>query len=162
VMNFDATHASNPIPLATDKLDAFTYTVDLGPSHIAASNASNAGGASIVSTYSQTCFRIYERRFWVKMIGRDALQRPIIGQDEFQGEVDFNVNHAAQGWTKRAWASWYTEPVIPTDPSVRLARGRAPAWATHMMMLLDLQNVGAAHQAAPPPLYLTDFFANEM
>jgi len=29
VMNFDATHGSNPIPLATDKLDAFTYTASV-------------------------------------------------------------------------------------------------------------------------------------
>ena len=41
-----------------------------------------------------------------------------------------------------------------------MANGRAPEWATHYAIILNWQNIRLMDTADPPPLYLTDFYAN--
>lgn len=148
--------AFNTTHTIIDRTGTDTFTIDVGTA--ASSTVSAAGGAGIGSTYSQTNVLIFDRRFWVNVIGYDSVGRPIIGQEAFQGETDFLLPMAATGWTQKNMVSYYTIGSAQADPTLRYSRGRAPAWATHMMMVLNLQMV--RDMAGPPPLYLGGYIAN--
>lgn len=132
-----------------------SWTVQAGAA--ASSSVANGGGAGVTLAYSQTSVRIFDRRFWVAVIGQDAAGRPLIGQNLFTGETDFDVPFAATGFTRKGMHSWYAGVYVPADPmGERYGDGRAPAWATHMAMRLDFQ-----HMRFPAvPLYVTDYLAN--
>jgi hypothetical protein len=136
------------------------YTIDLGAP--ATADSMNAGGGSIQTTYSQTNVLIFDRRFWCRVLYNDALGRPVLGQTAYQGEANFLLPHAALDWTRKTHRSWYTEAVIPNgEPlSDRAANGRAPEWASHYMIVINWPTVRHIDVAAPPPWYITDFFAN--
>jgi len=136
------------------------YTINLGTS--ATSTANNSGGNSIETSYSQTNVLIFDRRFWTKVLYNDTLGRPVLGQTSFQGELNVLIPHAALDWTPKSVESWYTEPVVlPGNPlEDRGANGRAPEWATHFMFVINYPNIRFVDAAAPPPLYLADFYAN--
>lgn len=52
-------------------------------------------------------------------------------------------------------------PLGPAEwPDPRVSNGRAPDWATHYAIIINWQNIRQMDPAAPPPLYLTDFYAN--
>jgi hypothetical protein len=140
------------------RLDAFRFTIAL-PS-AASTTASNAGGTGVVASYSQTSVLIFMRNFWVRQSYFDAHGRPVLAQTQFQGERNVEVTLTAQGWTRWTYATWYAEAAVPVLPTDRVARGRAPEWATHWMMVFNWQNIREADLAAPPALHLTDFYAN--
>lgn len=133
-----------------------TYTVTAGAA--ATSNASAAGGAGIGTSYTQTNVLVFDRRFWVAVIGYDSVGRPIIGQESFQAESNFLVPCATTDWTAQNVVSYYAESQTPADPRDRVSRGRAPRWATHMMMVMDFDRM--TDLAGNPPLYVTDYLAN--
>jgi len=74
------------------------------------------------------------------------------------------LDFAAVPWmlcppTGNTW--WYAEPTVPDTPLDRTGNGRAPEWATHMLMDLNLYNLlSAVDGTDPPPVYLAGFFAN--
>lgn len=130
-----------------------TWTVTAG----AAASSSATGGAGVNLSYSQTSVRIFDRRFWVAVIGQDAAGRPMIGQELFTGEEDFDVPFAATGFTRKRMHSWYTGVYVPADPmGERYGDGRAPAWATHMEMRLSFQHM----RFAATSLSVADYLAN--
>lgn len=115
-------------------------------------------------TYIQKSFLVWDRRLWVKVVGRDANNLPIITQDLYQGELNYAVSFDAVDWRLPApdgnrW--WYTEVEIPDTPMDRQGFGRAPEWATHMLVDFNLWNLLYAVDGTPiPPIYLAGFFAN--
>ena len=133
-----------------------TWTVQAGAA--ATSTVTGGGGAGVTLTYSQGSVRIFQRRFMVAVIGYDGAGRPMIGQDLFGGEEDFDVPFAAMaGWTRQQMSSWYSGPYAPADPlAERYGHGRPPPWATHMAIQIAFQHMRFIGQ----PLYVTDFFAN--
>jgi hypothetical protein len=140
-----------------ERTGAFTVTIDVGT---AATSSATGGSATVSTTWSQTSTLIFDRRFWVAVIGYDSVGRPIIGQEAYQGENNFVVTSAAQDWTRQSMTSYYADGIIPADPRARYSRGRAPAWATHMMMVMNWQNVAQLDPSAPPDFFLTDYLAN--
>jgi hypothetical protein len=158
----------NDIHTVIDRADAIYndgnvyFRIDLGAGNEATATVTEAGGTGISVEYEQTNTLVFQRQFWVQVIYHDAVGRPVLGQAAFQGEENFLVDHAATGWQLRSVPSWYTEPVVPGAPLTedRYANGRAPGWATHHMIVLNWQNIREQDPAAPPPLYLTDFFGN--
>lgn len=131
-----------------------TWTVQAGA---VASSSATGGGAGVSLSYSQTSVRLFDRRFWVSVIGQDAAGRPMIGQELFTGEIDFDVPLAATGWTQKGMHSWYSGVYVPADAMAeRYGDGRAPAWATHMEMRLSFQHL----RFAAVPLYVSNYLAN--
>lgn len=151
---WNATHT------VVERIDAYRFSIDLGSGNEATSSDSNAGGATIEATYSQTSVLIFVRNFWVRRTWFDSVGRPVLSQAQYQGESNVEVTLAAHDWTKWSYATWYTEPDTPDDLSERVARGRAPEWATHYMVVLNWQNIRECDLLDPPILYLTDFYAN--
>lgn len=145
----------NGVRTVLERTGATSYTVIAGAT--ASSTVAGGGGAGVTLTYSQTNVRIFDRRFFVKIVSWAADGRPIIGQELFTGEVDFDLPLAATGWTRKNMASWYAETAVPADPLQRDGMGRAPAWATHMEMRLSFQHLS---QVGFPAMYVTDYFAN--
>jgi len=133
--------------------------IDVGVN--AASDATGAGGAGIGTTYVQKNFLLWDRRMWVKIGWRDPDGIPVILQDQYQGESNYTVDFGNVQWTlgnpeRNRW--WYTEREVPDDPMERIGDGRAPEWATHMMMDINFWNL--LYAGTPPPVYLAGFFAN--
>ena len=151
---WNATHA------VVERLDAFRFTIDLGVGNAATSTVANAGGAAVEATYTQTNVLIYVRNFWVRRTWTDSYGRPVLSQALYQGEKNITINHAAHPWEIWNYATWYSEAVVPDTPNERVARGRAPEWATHYMLVLNWQNIRECDPVACPNLYLTDFYAN--
>jgi hypothetical protein len=135
------------------------WTVALGAT---AATSATGGGAGISVQYKQTSVRIFNRRFWVKLDGFDAYGRSLRTQVLFAGEVDIDIPLTGPNWILNQMSSWYSEGVAPVDLSTRYGTGRAPIWATHMMIQLDVQNIIPAGVSAgtPIPVYVTDFYAN--
>lgn len=138
------------------------YEIEL-PS-AAATSQDDVGGASIVTTYSQTGALLFVRQFWVQVIYYDSVGRPVLGNVSYQGEKNVVMPHAATSWTKHEMVTHYAEPAIPEDPPLvdRSANGRAPTWATHLMLVWNWQGVRDIDPTDPPPLYLTDLFGNRI
>ena len=135
------------------------YTIDLGTP--AATTAVNAGGTGIQATYSQTNVNIFIRIYWMQVINRDSVGRPEIGGRQYAGERQILLDFASQSWTRWKIGTWYSDAGIkltPGDP--RMANGRAPDWATHFAIVINWKNIRLMDEADPPPLYLTDFYAN--
>ncbi len=152
---WNATHA------VVERLDAYRFTVDLGGGNEATSTDSNAGGVAIEATYSQTSALVFVRQYWVQRIGRDAVGRNELAQAQYQGEENFDVAFDPHDWTRVNYNTWYAgDNVIPDSTEDRYGRGRAPQWATHFMLVFNWQNIREMDPAAPPPWYLTDFYAN--
>lgn len=120
--------------------------------------------SGVTITYVQTNFLVWDRRLWVKVTHRDPDGIPTIVQDLYQGELNYTVPFAAEDWRKPAedgnrW--WYTEVLIPDSDMDRMGSGRAPEWATHMLVDLNFWNLLYAVSTPPaPPIYLAGFFAN--
>lgn len=138
------------------------YTIDLGSGNVASSTSGLAGGGTVTSTYSQTNVLVFDRRMWVNVAYFDSVGRPVITQASFQGENTITLPFAATGWVKRNSESHYQVAVIPAGDLMtdRYNNGRAPHWATHYMMVWNWGDIRIMDLTAPPPLYLTDFFAN--
>ena len=140
------------------------YTVDLGAGNEATATVSDAGGTATETTYEQTSILIFDANFWVTIQGFDAVGRPIVSQTWFQGEDNFRLSHDAVGWTLRQSNTYYSTPVVPsgTVTEDRYANGRAPKGATHCMKIISWDGIRFQDPAAPPPIYLTDFFGNKL
>lgn len=151
---WNATHT------VVERLEAFVFSVDLGAGNEADTSISLAGGTAIEATYSQTSVFIYIRNFWARRTWFDQYHRPVVTQSQYQGEKNIEVTLAPHDWTAWRYATWYAENAIPDSPTERVARGRAPEWATHYMLVINWQNIRECDLAAPPPFYLTDFYAN--
>lgn len=137
------------------------YTIDLGAGNEATTTVSNAGGGSVQTEYEQTNVNIYIRQYWVQSIGRDSVGRHWIGGRQYAGERQIQLDFAAQDWTRWKIGTWYTDAGIQIEPDdPRMANGRAPEWTTHYAIILNWQNIRLMDTADPPPLYLTDFYAN--
>lgn len=149
---WNATHT------VVDRTGDYTYTIELGTD--ASASASGGGGSAIVATYSQTNVLVFVRQFWVQSYLRDAYDRPKLTQMQFQGEDEILVDLDTQDWQRVNLGSWYAEPAIPDTAIDRVARGRAPDWATHYMIVIDWAAIVECDTVDPPPWYLTDFFAN--
>jgi hypothetical protein len=143
-----------------ERLSPFRYSIDLGTGNEADTAVGGAGGAAIEATYSQTSVLIFVRTFWVRRMGFDSVGRPVIAQAQYQGEKNIEVTLATQDWTRWDRGTWYSENVIPDSLDDRVARGRAPEWASHYMLVLNWQNIREANLTTPPALHLTDFYAN--
>lgn len=131
----------------------------------ATTNATLAGGGAIETTYTQNNFLVWDRRLWVRVISRLPWDHiPVIVQDQYQGESNYNVDFAAVDWMLanpegNRW--WYTERLVPDDPMERIGSGRAPEWATHMLVDINFWNLlHAVDGTSVPPIYLAGFFAN--
>lgn len=161
--------------LAAPSADGARYKIDLGAGNEATSSAVDVGGAGMTVEYSQTNTILFCRGFFVTVQGRDALGRPIITQARFTGEDHLRPDFAAQGWRRHKMPVWYSPgvemdniqyqeteggPYIQGTLDDRGGPGRAPAWATHWMLIIGWQNMREMDLADPPPLYLTDFYGN--
>lgn len=133
-----------------------TFTIVVGTE--ATSTASAAGGTGIGSTYVQTNCLVFFRGFWVNVIGMDSVGRPMLGNVAYQGEQNILVPMAQMdGWTTQSFGTWYAESVTPEDATLRIARGRAPAGATHFMAIWNWQNIAALDPAGQPYILLGHF-----
>ncbi len=142
-----------------ERLDTNIWSIDTGVA--ATSSVTGAGGAGIGSSYSATNWFVYERYFWVAVVGYDQWGRPQIGQTAFQGENNFSAPFTApSGWATRHYNTWYAEPVIPDDPQDRTGNGRAPAWATHLALCIDYRNAIEVSALTPPTLLLGNIVGN--
>jgi len=144
--------------------DDVLYTIELGAGNEAASTSSDAGGGAVQTTYGQMNVLIYDSRFWVRVERFDSVGRPEITQTSYQGEDNFRLSHDAVDWFLRQCNSHYAEPTVPdgTLTEDRYANGRAPEWATHFMQLISFDGIRYQDLAAPPPIYITDFFGNKL
>lgn len=124
----------------------------------------DVGGTTIEATYLQTNIVVFVRQFWVQVAYFDEVSRPVFLNAAYQGEKTIFVNHAAQDWTQSGMVTHYSEPLVPeAEPLVDLsANGRAPAWATHLMLLWNWQEIRQIDPLAPPPLYIADLFGNRI
>lgn len=116
-----------------------TFTINVGVE--ATSTATDAGGAVVVATYTQKNWLCFFRAFWVNVIHFDEWGRPVIGQEAYQGEDSILVPAAENDWTRQTFGTWYAEAATPTNDMDRIARGRAPSWATHIMWVWDYYNI---------------------
>jgi hypothetical protein len=151
------------------------YVIDLGAGNEATVSEADVGGAAMTVEYSQTSTILYCRGFFVAVQGYDSLRRAVITQARFTGEDHLFPTFAAQDWTRHKMATWYSPgvemdnieyqeteggPYIQGTLNDRGGPGRAPVWATHWMLIIGWQNMREMDLADPPPLYLTDFYAN--
>lgn len=150
--------ALNTTHTIVERTSAFTYTVRVGTD--ATSDASGVGGAVIEATYTQTNWLCFFRAFWVNVIGYDDVGRPVIGQEAYQGEDPFHVPTAPSDWATRHFGTWYAEPDTPDVDMDRIARGRAPRWATHIMWIWDYYNIRHVNLGFKADFRLGHFIAN--
>lgn len=149
-----------PLTIAEGRKEGLILTP---PASITASGTTTLStGVSI--SYVQKSFLVWDRRLWVKMIGHDVSGIPIFVQDLYQGELNYTMTFDSEDWRLPApdgnrW--WYTEEVVPDSPLDRMGSGRAPEWATHMIVDLNFWNyLYAVDGTDLPPIYLAGFFAN--
>lgn len=96
-------------------------------------------------------YPIYFRNFYVQVNHYDVLGRPIIARNsQFKGETDFYIDGTGDPtWQRRSLNTTYGQPT-PDDH----ANERSPAWATHYMVAIDIQNMPAMS------FYIDDFQIN--
>lgn len=157
-------NALHTIVARTDISGNMKYTIDLGGGNIASSTAVDAGGTAIQTTYGQNNVIMFDQLFWVQAQRMDAVGRPIITQAAFQAEDTFRLPYASTTWFRRFTRTHYTENVVPAGPLTedRYSNGRAPIWATHLLQLITWDAIREQDPAAPPPIYITDFFGNKL
>ena len=86
-------------------------------------------------------FPVYFRQFYVRVIGRDSIGRPILSsKSAFKGEEDLYPGWVGKPdtWIRRKLATTYGQPTQEGENSER-----APAWATHYMLAWDFQMMPA-------------------
>ena len=84
---------------------------------------------------------IYYRQFYVRVIGQDKFGRPIYGDNSgFAGEQDIGVPIKGDpvNWTRRGFKTTYQTGVVDDAAS-----DRSPQWATHLAIVIDIQNIPA-------------------
>lgn len=83
---------------------------------------------------------VYFRQFWVRVIGKDEYGRPIYGGAQvFKGELDvFLPINGSTEWVYRYINTSFSPPQL--DPVLE-AGDRSPAWATHLLILIDMQSL---------------------
>ena len=128
-----------------------TNTYTIAGSGNATVNGTGGGLRSL--TYTQTNCYIYNRRFFVKKVGVDAYGRTLISTAQFAGEENIRMPITSASWTKASFTSWYTTP--DTDILSDGGMGRAPAWATHWMIVIDANELPTGMA-----LHLTDLYGN--
>lgn len=135
-----------------------TFTINVGTE--ATSTATDAGGAAVGATYTQTNWLCFFRAFWVNVLYFDEWGRPVIGQEAYQGESPILFPTAENDWTRYTFGTWYAEAATPTADMDRVARGRAPAWATHIMWIWDYYNIRHINPGAKASIRMGHFIAN--
>lgn len=99
--------------------------------------------------------KIYFREWWVTVIGQDAYGRPMYGPKLlFAGETDLDVPETgSMTWVQRGIGTLYADDT--TDAAAEKAI-YPPAWATHLLLMLDHQSVPALDY------YIDGLWANEI
>lgn len=123
-----------------ERTGATTFTIEVATA--ATSTVADTGGTGIGSAYVQVNALVFFRVFWVSVVGSDATGRPLIGNVNYQGEQNILVPAAAMSaWTTENFGTWYASSEEPEDATLRIGNGRAPAGATHAMMIWNLDGL---------------------